>query len=72
MNQRTGIGNTFGFSIDWVVLIREGGGIPSDDGFAFVGTEVEREHLTVKVFANGDFVSAFGVGNGEAVGDFNL
>lgn len=54
------------------ILVGEGGGVPSHDGFAGVGAEVEGEHLAVEVFADGDFVAAFGVGDGEGVGDFDL
>ena len=71
MNERAGVGDASVVSVG-VVLIGEGGGVPPDDGFAFVGTKMEGEHLSVEVFAYGDFVAAFGVWNGEAVGDFDL
>jgi hypothetical protein len=33
---------------------------------------VECQHLFVKVLANGDFVTSFGMGYSEAIRDFNL
>lgn len=50
----------------------EGGGVPSDDVFVAIGTEVEGEHLAVEVFADEYFIVFFGVGDSEAVGYFNL
>jgi hypothetical protein len=33
---------------------------------------VEGEHLTVEVLADGDFVTTFGMWDGEGVGNLNL
>lgn len=63
-----GVGGFIGGGCDW-----ECGGVPSDDGFGGVATEVEGKHLTVEVFADRYFfVSAFGVGYWEAVCYFDL
>jgi hypothetical protein len=33
---------------------------------------MQRKHLLVKVFSNGNFVASFGVRDSKAIGNFNL
>jgi hypothetical protein len=75
VNEGGGIGETniLVFTLVIVIIILgEGGGVPSDDGFVAVGAEVEGEHLTVEVFADGDFFVSFGVWDCKAVCYFQL
>jgi len=55
-----------------VAVRGKGGGVPSDDTLFTIGAEVEGEHLAVEVFTDGDFVTSFGVWDGEAVCDFHF
>ena len=73
VNERGGVCNT-AISRGRITLRtgRESSGVPAHQGLVAVGAQMQREHLPIKVFANGHLVAPLSVWNGKAVGNLNL